>query len=126
MGPGKCFGLYRISEYSGFILVNRHTLQPSIDDRTNNTQSKHWATRTPLEMATKMMGNPISMHIYYQISILFCLECLYACKSVLFDKIHKCIGKIFRNANVVYDTCVEKYCLSMLLIPWIINVGFTG
>jgi hypothetical protein len=25
-GPGKCVGLYRISEYSGFHLVNRYTL----------------------------------------------------------------------------------------------------
>ena len=25
-GPGKCVGLYRMSEYSGFTLVNRHTL----------------------------------------------------------------------------------------------------
>ena len=28
--------------------------------------------------------------------------------------------------NVVYDTCVVKYCLYMLIIPSIINVGFTG
>ena len=27
-GPGKCVGLYRMSEYSGFILVNRNTLEP--------------------------------------------------------------------------------------------------
>jgi hypothetical protein len=27
-GPGKCVGLYRMSEYSGFILVNRNTLGP--------------------------------------------------------------------------------------------------
>jgi hypothetical protein len=25
-GPGKCVGLYRILEYSGFILVDRNTL----------------------------------------------------------------------------------------------------
>ena len=29
-GPGKCVGLYRMSEYSGFILVNRTTLGPYI------------------------------------------------------------------------------------------------
>ena len=29
-GPGKCVGLYRMSEYSGFILVNRNSLEPSI------------------------------------------------------------------------------------------------
>jgi hypothetical protein len=29
-GPGKCVRLYRMSEYSGFILVNRNTLGPSI------------------------------------------------------------------------------------------------
>jgi hypothetical protein len=29
-GPGKCVGLYMMSEYSGFILVNRNTLGPSI------------------------------------------------------------------------------------------------
>ena len=28
MGPGKCVGLYRMLEYSGFILVNRNTLGP--------------------------------------------------------------------------------------------------
>ena len=28
-GPGKCVRLYRILEYSGFILVNRNTLGPS-------------------------------------------------------------------------------------------------
>ena len=27
-GSGKCVGLYRMSEYSGFILVNRTTLGP--------------------------------------------------------------------------------------------------
>jgi hypothetical protein len=27
-GPGKCVGLYRISEYSGFILAKRNTLGP--------------------------------------------------------------------------------------------------
>jgi len=27
-GPGKCFRLYRMLEYSGFILVNRNTLGP--------------------------------------------------------------------------------------------------
>ena len=27
-GPGKCVGLYRMSEYSGFILFNRNTLGP--------------------------------------------------------------------------------------------------
>jgi hypothetical protein len=27
-GPGKCVGLYRMLEYSGFILVNRNTLGP--------------------------------------------------------------------------------------------------
>jgi hypothetical protein len=27
-GPGKCVGLYRMSEYSGFNLVNRNTLGP--------------------------------------------------------------------------------------------------
>jgi len=27
-GPGKCVGLYRILQYSGFILVNRYTLGP--------------------------------------------------------------------------------------------------
>jgi hypothetical protein len=30
MRPGKCVRLYRISEYSGFILVNRNTLGPWI------------------------------------------------------------------------------------------------
>ena len=29
-GPGKCVGLYRISEYSHFILVNRNTFGPYI------------------------------------------------------------------------------------------------
>jgi hypothetical protein len=29
-GPGKCVGLYRMSEYSGFILVNRISLGPYI------------------------------------------------------------------------------------------------
>jgi hypothetical protein len=29
-GPGKCVRLYRMSEYSGFILVNRNTLGPFI------------------------------------------------------------------------------------------------
>ena len=29
-GPGICVRLYRMSEYSGFILVNRTTLRPSI------------------------------------------------------------------------------------------------
>ena len=29
-GPGKCVGLYRMSKYSGFILVNRNTLGPKI------------------------------------------------------------------------------------------------
>ena len=29
-GPRKCIGLYRMSEYSGFILVNRNTLGPLI------------------------------------------------------------------------------------------------
>ena len=29
-GPGKCIRLYRILEYSGFILVNRNTLGPYI------------------------------------------------------------------------------------------------
>ena len=29
-GPGKCVGLHRMSEYSGFILVNRNTLGPYI------------------------------------------------------------------------------------------------
>ena len=27
-GPEKCVGLYRMLEYSGFILVNRNTLGP--------------------------------------------------------------------------------------------------
>jgi hypothetical protein len=27
-GPGKCAALYMMSEYSGFILVNRTTLRP--------------------------------------------------------------------------------------------------
>jgi hypothetical protein len=27
-GTGKCVGLYRVSEYSGFILVDRNTLGP--------------------------------------------------------------------------------------------------
>jgi hypothetical protein len=27
-GPGKCVRLYRMSEYSGFILINRNTLGP--------------------------------------------------------------------------------------------------
>ena len=27
-GPWKCVGLYRMSEYSGFILINRNTLGP--------------------------------------------------------------------------------------------------
>ena len=27
-GPGKCFRLYRMSDISGFILVNRNTLRP--------------------------------------------------------------------------------------------------
>ena len=29
-GPGKCVKFYRMSEYSGFILVNCYTLGPSI------------------------------------------------------------------------------------------------
>ena len=29
-GPAKCVGLYRISEYSGFILANRNTLGPPV------------------------------------------------------------------------------------------------
>ena len=29
-GLGKCVGLYRMSEYSGFILGNQNTLEPSI------------------------------------------------------------------------------------------------
>ena len=29
-GPEKCVRFYRMSEYSGFILVNRNTLGPSI------------------------------------------------------------------------------------------------
>ena len=27
-GPGKCVRLYMMSDYSGFILVNRNTLEP--------------------------------------------------------------------------------------------------
>ena len=27
-GPGKCVGLYRMSEYSGFNLINRNSLGP--------------------------------------------------------------------------------------------------
>ena len=29
-GPWKCVGLYKMSEYSCFILVNKNTLQPSL------------------------------------------------------------------------------------------------
>ena len=29
-GPGKCVGLYRMSEYPGFVLVTRNTLGPNI------------------------------------------------------------------------------------------------
>jgi len=29
-GPGKCVRLYKMSEHSGFILVNRNTLGPYI------------------------------------------------------------------------------------------------
>jgi hypothetical protein len=27
-GPGKCVGLYSMSEYSGFILINRNNMRP--------------------------------------------------------------------------------------------------
>jgi hypothetical protein len=29
-GPGKCVGLYRMSEYPGVVLVTRNTLEPNI------------------------------------------------------------------------------------------------
>jgi len=50
--------------------------------------------------------------MYVKISIQAC--CLTRYKSVLKS-----------NYEKVYDTCVVKYYLYMLIIPWIINVGFT-
>jgi len=37
-GPGKCFGLYRMSEYSGVFLVNRNTLGSYIFVGSQKTQ----------------------------------------------------------------------------------------
>jgi len=41
--------------------------------------------------------------------------------SVLYNKIQKCIEKVY---DINIHVCVVKYCYT-LIIPWIINVGFT-
>ena len=73
-GPGKCVRLYRMSEYSVFILVNRNTLRPYFCDRMSENSG-------------------VGLHKFHCLSIFLFFQSL---DVLIFDFIIHNKNKIFR------------------------------
>ena len=72
-GPEKCVGLYRVSEYSDFILVNTNILGPSQDVRKLRCR----IAQVPLYMFFKLvLYNRISNIEYFVCSFSW-IRCIY-------------------------------------------------
>ena len=83
-GLGKWVGLYRMSEYSGFILVNRNTLGPSIFVRCHRMSGKLrcWIAQVPLYFSELCTAHYLScmyvilyryeVNIWYKKIAIFC------------------------------------------------------